>query len=89
MERNRCLVGEGSALRRISQVTEHPHVVPMIEEMYDHHYHYLVLPYMDGGKLSELVKAHPRGMTERDACRYMLQIIAGLRHLKRHDFAHG
>ena len=89
MARSRYLIGERTALRRMSQAAEHPHVVPLIEEMHDQQHHYLVLPYMDGGKLSEQIRAHSKGVTEHDACRYLLQVIAGLRHLKQHDLAHG
>ena len=49
----------------------------------------MVVPYVDGGDLFELLSSHPGGLPEEKARLYFQQIVSGLLHLKGHHLTHG
>ena len=66
---------------------DHPHIIKATDADEWQGTHYLVMEYVEGTDLSELVKT--RGpLSVRDACKAIRQAAMGLQHAHEHDLVH-
>ncbi|CEM38022.1 unnamed protein product [Vitrella brassicaformis CCMP3155] len=77
------VVREISILLRI----RHPHVIQLYEILQTHDQLLLIMEYASGGELFDYINAH-RGLTDREACKFLQQILAGVEKLHRMGVAH-
>jgi hypothetical protein len=70
----------------------HPSVVRLLDYFQDSNFLYIVIPYYDGGdlfkKISDGTSMGLRGLSEPEACSYLIQIVSGLLYLKSRRVAH-
>jgi len=71
----------------ILMLVDHPHIVKLKEVMTSNSKIYLVLEFVPGGELFDLIKKN--GKLEEPLCRkYFVQLIRALGHCKGHTIAH-
>lgn len=73
---------------RIQELT-HPNLVRMYESMVFRDRIYLISEYMPEGDLDQLLKSDSIQMSWNDACRFICDILAGLRHCHERGIVHG
>jgi hypothetical protein len=80
----RLLQGEAQRQARL----EHEHIVGLYDYFRWGSRHCLVLAYVEGGTLADLIAAAPGGMPEPRALDLMLEILEGLNHAHEHGVLH-
>src|SRR5438067_13787885 len=55
---------------------EHPHILPVIDYGTDQNIHYLVMRYIEGGSLEDLMRQRP--LTLRESARFLSQMVSAL-----------
>ena len=65
----------------------HPNVVKLVDEHYEPELHWMVLEYLDGGELFDVVATHG-ALAESSVANALGQVGSGLYHLHQHGYAH-
>lgn len=66
---------------------DHPAFVKLYEIIENSERIYLIMEYAQGGELFDYIVQRDR-LTEKDACRFYLQIVAGIEYLHSLKIAH-
>lgn len=74
----------------VQQNLDHPHIVKLYEVFKDSQRYYLVMELCTGGELFDrIIQCYEEnGLSERDAARYMSEILAAIGYLHGRDYAH-
>ena len=78
------LVTEISLLKKLK---EHPHIVHMIDFLYDQHNIYIIMEYCGGGDLSRFIK-NRHNLPEKVCKRFLQQLASALKFLRDQNVAH-
>ena len=68
-------MSEALAEARTSSMLAHPNIVTMFDFENDHDYAYLVMEYVDGMTLTELLSRVEGGTLTADECAYMVRSL--------------
>lgn len=71
----------------LKRLKEHPHIVHMIDFVYDAANIYIIMEYCGGGDLSKFIKARQR-LPERACKRFLQQLASALKFLGEENVAH-
>ena len=72
---------------KILKRVDHPAFVKLYEIIENSERIYLIMEYAQGGELFDYIVQRDR-LTEKDACRFYLQIVAGIEYLHSLKIAH-
>ncbi|CDF34704.1 Serine/threonine protein kinase Mitochondrial [Chondrus crispus] len=79
-----ALAREVSVLSKLA----HPHVVRFSNAFEDDHHVYIATEFCPRGDLYQYLKRQPRGLPEREALKYLRQILQGLDYLHERGISH-
>lgn len=69
---------------------DHPNVVPILDsDTRFAEFPYIVMPFMSGGSLAQLIAAHPNGLPEDRVLNIVQGVLAGLAAAHRHSHRGG
>lgn len=73
---------------RAAAALDHPNIVHAYDIDQDEDLHFLVMEYVDGANLQEIVKRAGKPLTVLRACHYIFQAALGLQHAHEHSLVH-
>lgn len=79
-----ALAREVSVLSKLA----HPHVIAFCNAFEDAHHVYIATEFCSQGDLYQYLKSQPKGLPEREALKYLRQILQGLQYLHQRGISH-
>ncbi len=73
---------------RAAAALDHPNIVHAYDIDQDEDLHFLVMEYVDGANLQEIVKRLGKPLSVVRACHYIFQAALGLQHAHEHSLVH-
>lgn len=82
--------GKMALAREVSVLSKlaHPHVIGFCNAFEDAHHVYIATEFCPQGDLYHYLKAQPSGLPEREALKYLRQILHGLQYLHARGISH-
>ena len=74
--------------RHILSLSSHPYIVPLYYAIPSRHHLYLVLEYMRGGDLADLLHTSPSALTRRFVVSVLSEVVLSLEYLHQLGFVH-
>ncbi len=83
------LITEGDLSREMNVLNlSHPHLVPMFDVRQEAGENWIVMEYLSGGTLADLLDANPQGLSEEEVLTIMRGLLEGLDYLHQKNIIH-